>query len=311
MIKLGIIGMSYGNGHPFSWSAIINGYFDSTLISEYGYPGISTYLEANKATLGVVGAQVTHAWTQSRQISECIAKATNIQNVVDNLEDMIGQVDAVLLSRDDPENHVSMSKPFIEAGIPIFIDKPLANTPEDLAYFKEEHVQGKFIMSCSSMRYASENSVAKMEYKALGKLELITAVGKKDWPKYGVHMLEAIFMLLDDVRPVSVKHVGQSQKDTVCLHFENGVQAVVHLFMDIAPTFQVSLFGQDSWRLIEYKNWYAMFRDNIIEFVRSVQEGKPRLDFCKTETIIRTLIAAQDSLAQDGKIIYLPSNPPK
>ena len=25
-IKLGIIGMSDGNGHPYSWSAIFNGY---------------------------------------------------------------------------------------------------------------------------------------------------------------------------------------------------------------------------------------------------------------------------------------------
>jgi len=305
MIKLGVIGMSYGNGHPYSWSAIINGYFDAAIISENGYPGISTYLEANKATLGVAGAQVTHVWTQSREISESIAKAANVQTVVDKLEDMIGQVDAVLLSRDDPENHVSMSKPFIAAGIPIFIDKPLAISPEDLAYFKKEQAQGKFIMSCSSMRYAHEIRAAKLEYNALGKLELVTAVGKKDWPKYGVHMLEAIFMLLDDAQPISVKHVGRSQQDTVCIAFENGVQVVVHLFMDITPTFQVSLFGQDGWRLIEFKNWYAMFRDNIIEFVQSVQEGKPRLEFSKTEVIIRTLIAAQDSLAQDGKTIYL------
>jgi hypothetical protein len=48
-----------------------------------------------------------------------------------------------------------------------------------------------------------------------------------------------------------------------------------------------------------------MFRDNIIEFIRSVQEGRSRLDFEKTVNIIRTIIAGKESLEQGGKTIYL------
>ena len=48
-----------------------------------------------------------------------------------------------------------------------------------------------------------------------------------------------------------------------------------------------------------------MFRDNIIEFIRSVEEGKPRLAFDKTENIIRVLIAGKESLANEGEIIQL------
>jgi hypothetical protein len=82
---------------------------------------------------------------------------------------------------------------------------------------------------------------------------------------------------------------------------ETGLLATVHLLYDIAPTFQVSLFGTDDWRIIEYKNWFAMFRDNLIEFVKSVQQGKPRLDFAKTENVIRTLIAANENLQKTDK----------
>ena len=306
MIKIGIIGMSPGNGHPYSWSAIINGFFDGKEITEVGeYPGITAYLNSNKDTLGIHEATVTHIWCQKRSMSESIAKATKIEFVVDNLEDMIGQVDAVILSRDDPENHVSMARPFINAGIPIFIDKPLAATTEDLAYFSEQVANGKLIVSCSSMRYATEARTAKNEFALLGPLELAIAVGKKDWIRYGVHMLEALFMLLDDPLPVAVTHIGKDKKDIVCVEFENGFKATIHLFMDISPTFQISIFGQQGWRLIEMKNSYSMFRDNIIEFIRSVREGKSLLDFYKTERIIRTLIAATDSLKQNGKIIHL------
>jgi len=297
--------MSPGNAHPYSWSSIINGVFDGDEITRVGYPGVAAYLEANRDTLGIDGAKVTQVWTQDRKISESIAGSGGIAHVADNLEDMIGEVDAVILSRDDPENHVAMAKPFIDAGIPLFIDKPLAMTMKDLAWFSAAHVKGKFIMSCSSTRYANECRAVKPELNALGKLELITAVGKKDWPKYGVHLLEAVFALLDDPRPLSVRHVGEDQKDIVQVEFENGLMAIFHLYMDIAPTLQVSVFGQKGWRLIEMKNSYSMFRDNIIEFVRSVRDREPRLSFDKTENIIRTLIAAQQSLQQGGKKIIM------
>lgn len=305
MIRTGIIGMSPGNAHPYSWSAIINGCFNAEEINRVGYPAVSDYLKANEDTLGINGAKVTCVWTQDKEISESIAKTTQIETIVNNLEEMIGLVDAVILARDDPKNHVAMAKPFIDAGIPVFIDKPLAVTKEDLHYFSEQVAKGKFIMSCSSMRYANEGRIVKQELASLGKLELATAVGKKDWIKYGVHLLEALFSLLDDPKPVSVKHVGESGKDIVYVEFENGFRATLHLFMEISPTFQLSLFGQKGWRLIDVKNSYSMFRDNIIEFIRSVEEGEPRLSFEKTRAIINTLMGAMESLKKGGETIHL------
>ena len=299
-MKIGIIGMSPGNAHPYSWSAIINGRFDADEINRVGYPAVSAYLVANRQTLGIHGAKVTCVWSQSEEISQSIARTTGVEQIAGSLEEMASQVDAVILSRDDAENHVAMARPFIDAGLPIFIDKPLALSIPDLEYFSNEYAKGKIIMSCSSMRYANECMVVRQERASLGKLELATAVGKKDWNKYGVHLLEALFSILDDLRPVSVRHIGKTGQDIVYVMFENGFQAVVSLFMDITPTFQLSVFGQTGWRLIDIKNSYSMFRDNIIEFIRSVQEGKARLSFDKTERIIRTLIGANESLQQGG-----------
>jgi predicted dehydrogenase len=305
MIKIGIIGMSPGNAHPYSWSAIVNGCFDAEEIRRIGYPAVASYLEANKSTLGISGVKVTHVWAQDESIARSIAKTARIDHVCNSPKEMATQVDAVFLSRDDAENHVKMAQPFIDAGIPLFIDKPVALTLTDLDYFSNEYAKGKLIMSCSSMRYANECMAVKQELDSLGKIELATAVGKKDWNKYGVHLLEALSALMDDPRPVTVKHIGATGKDIVHITFETGVQAVFQLFMDISPTFQLSLFGQNGWRLIDIKNSYSMFRDNIIEFVRSVEEGTPRLPFEKTEQIIRTLIAANESLHDGGKTITL------
>ena len=98
MLKLGIIGLSEGNGHPYSWSAIINGDYDEKFMADCGFPVIPAYLAANSDTLGIDDAKVTHIWTQDRKVSEHCAAAGKIDTVVDEMTDMIGQVDAVLLA---------------------------------------------------------------------------------------------------------------------------------------------------------------------------------------------------------------------
>ena len=305
MLKLGIIGMSEGNGHPYSWSSIINGNFDRAAMNKCGFAGIPVYLEANRDTLGIEGARVNYVWTQDRQLSDHIAIAAGIEEVVDGAEEMIGRVDAVLLARDDPENHVAMAKPFLDAGLPVFIDKPLAITVGDLDFFSRQVAKGKLIMSCSSMRYSVECRTMKTELASLGRIELATVTGTKSWVKYGVHMLEALFALLDDPEALSVQHVSHPGKDIVLIYFKNGLLATVHIFMDIAPTFQLSLFGRKGWRMVEIRDSYAMFKENLSEFIRSVGEGRSRLAFEKTTNIIRTLIGARESLEYGGKKVDL------
>ncbi len=305
MIKIGMIGMSEGNAHPYSWSAIINGQFDGEAISQAGYPAVSAYLRANRDTLGIPGARVTHVWCQDRGIAASIAKSSTIEIVANQPEDMIGQVDAVILGRDDPENHVAMAMPFIKAGIPIFIDKPLAYSREDLQWFAAQHGQGKFIMSCSSMRYANECRIAKQELASLGTIELVTAVGKKDWKKYGIHLLEAVFGVLDDPEAESVRHIGELDREVVHVRLVGGIDVTLHLFNAISGIFQLTIFGAQGWKNVDIRNSYSMFRDNLIEFVRSVEEGRPRLDFEKTYRLMTILIAANESRMEDGKRITL------
>ena len=60
------------------------------------------------------------------------AKINGIPNVVDKPEEMLGQVDAIICATDIGAEHVERIRPFVEAGLPIFIDKPLTDNEEDL-----------------------------------------------------------------------------------------------------------------------------------------------------------------------------------
>ena len=307
MIRLGILGLSEGNGHPYSWAAIVNGDYDEERMAQCGFPVIPAYLRANRDTLGIDDAEVTHIWTQEQARSEHVAAASRIAHVAAAPEDLIGAVDAVLLARDDPENHVAMARPFIEAGVPIFIDKPLAFCREDLDYFSRQVAAGRFVMSCSALRYSSGVQSARVAIPDLGPLELAVAVGKKDLRKYAIHYLEGMFSLLGDPKAIRVRHAGRKGRNTLLIDFADGMTATVHVFQDIAPgSGELTIYGREGQLNVSHGGAYPAFRASLVEAIRSFREGRPRLDFAKTRNVIGALIAARESLEQGGKPIDLP-----
>jgi len=65
-------------------------------------------------------------------------------------------VDAIICATDIGAEHVQRCRPFIEAGLPIFIDKPLSDNEEDLRTVVKWNDEGAHIMSGSSLRYKKE-----------------------------------------------------------------------------------------------------------------------------------------------------------
>ena len=129
-LRMGIIGTSPRNGHPYSWAAICNGY-NPQAMADCGFPAIPEYLARQTwPDDRLTGAHVTHIWTQNEAESRKIARASHIDTVVRTPEDMIGEIDALLLARDDAHNHLQFAAPFLRAGIPVYIDKPIALSEE-------------------------------------------------------------------------------------------------------------------------------------------------------------------------------------
>ena len=48
--------------------------------------------------------------------------------IVDQPQDLIGRVDAVLIESVDGSVHLERALPFIEAGLPVFVDKPFTTS---------------------------------------------------------------------------------------------------------------------------------------------------------------------------------------
>ena len=111
-------------------------------------------------------------------------------------------MDAVIVARDDYQLHFQLAQPFLEAGLPVFVDKPLSVDLEELRALKPYLESGQ-LMSCSGMRYARELDEPRANLAAYGHLKLIRGAIVLSWEKYGVHLLDAAFGLTP-ARPVSV-----------------------------------------------------------------------------------------------------------
>jgi len=298
-IKLGIIGLSEGNGHPYSFSAIINGY-DKAAMKASGWTGIFDYLEIKDESDFLQGmAEVTHVWTQNHEESMKIAKASKIETICKDREEMIGKVDAVIIARDDHEQHYEMAKPFLEAEIKVFVDKPLSLDINELRYFKPYLENGQ-LMSCSGLRYARELDETRTWLQEEKDLKLIRTSVLLTWEKYGIHMLDAIFGMIDfNVKSV---YAIEGKHKSVMLRTEDDVIMHIDALGQTVKTFEMSVWSNSRRGAIEISDNFTAFKRTMYYFIKMVKSGKPQIESTLTLSIMKVLIAANMSIDEKREV---------
>jgi hypothetical protein len=297
--SIGIIGFSEGNGHPFSYGSIINGYSPEGLAAS-GWPGIYEYVRRRHASeFGLNGWTITHAWTQDPKSTEKLCAACRIPHSVEDSQEFLGKVDAVIIARDDHETHFKMALPFLEAGLPVFVDKPLSIDLTELRAFNPYLEKGQ-LMSCSGMRYARELDDPRANLAAYGRLKLIRGAIVLSWEKYGVHLLEAILAITPG-RPVSVRMLPVEHASAVVL-LDDGVLIQIDAMGECARTFHLEIFGTQLTGAFDITDNFSMFRRMLWQFTESIRTGLPAIPPDRTLEIMRVLIAGRIARSENREV---------
>ena len=292
VIKIGIAGISEANGHPFSFAAIVNGY-DEEKFAESGWPFILQYLKsAPDGQKGIQGARVTHAWTQDRETTTKLCAASKIENQCDDLTEMLGEIDALIIARDDWENHYELAKPFLENDIPVFIDKPLSLNDRDIDFFTPFLFSGK-LMTCSGFRYATELSLKNEIFSDLGSIKLISGVVVNDFDKYGIHLLEAVMGLLHFSPTYCKVSRNYTKHDSITLEFEDGLIFNIDCLGTHKKLFHLSFFGSDAEYHVDLEDNFSAFKSTLQEFIRMVTENQPPINPQETLMLMKILQTAR------------------
>lgn len=299
-IRLGVIGMTEGNGHPYSWSAIINGYERERMTRECPFAGIPVYLNAKPSeAFGIDGVRVTHVCCNERKDAEHVSALSLVPHVVDSPEAMINAVDAVLIATDIGSEHVERARPFVEAGIPVFIDKPLCDNATDLAIFESWVAEGAAILSSSSTRFATEYAPYQYPHAPLGEWRFIAMPMAKKWETYGIHALEAVYSITGPGY-ASVRNTGTVDRNIVHLKHRSGADVVIACGRGIVYGGAMTLCGSKENASVITRDTFASFKAQLVQFADYLKSGSRPYPFSDTVELMRLVIGGIESREQGG-----------
>ncbi len=307
-IRLAMLGSTPGNGHPYSWSAMFNGYDREAMTKECPFAGIPVYLNKQPPeTLTIPGARVTHICCvgEGGFTAAHVAKCSLIPNVVDKPTDVIGHVDAVVIATDIGSEHVQRARPFIEAGLPVFIDKPLTDNAADLKTFKDWVAAGKPLMSSSSMRYTKEFLPYRISTRELGELRFVSITTPKSWETYGIHALEAIYPILGPGF-ISARNTGTIDRNIVHLKHRCGADVIVVASADMYGSVGcLQLCGTAGKVQLSSGDTFYSFKTQLEAFIGYLRTGVPPYPFSETVELMQLVIAGIRSREQGGREVAL------
>ncbi len=287
MIKTGIVGLSEGNGHPFSFSAIINGYNKKEFFNS-GWHVILDYLEKQDSkNFGFKDIKITHAWTQNFNLTQQLCKSCKIDNACSHLEEMKNKVDALIIARDDWKSHMHFALPFLRDNIPVFIDKPLTIDREELKIFKPYLEKNKLI-SCSGFRFAKELDLVRKK-KYVNSIKLISSTVMNDVVKYGIHILEALSGIGIKFNEIKLIRNIEGRNESFLIILKNDLPIYLNCIGKVNRTFHISIFGENKNKYFNLHNNFFAFRRTLESFFEMVKYKKMVIDPNETISLMNLL----------------------
>ncbi len=285
MLEIGLVGGAcYYHGRVFP--QMFNGY-DKTAARKRKWPLYSSRVGKN--------AKITYIWDEDAKAAREVARICGIDHIVDRKEDMIGKVDGVIITDDGTMKHQKRSLPFLRAGIPTFIDKPLSPSPleaQRIVNLARRHRAP--IMSCSALRYAKEIKDVMKKRREIGEILTGTAICAGDLVFYGIHPCEGLYVLLGE-RVKSVRNVGDKGKDILAVRYKDGRRFLVIANEDINYLLQINLYGTKGSAQINIEDSEHFYSEMLKNFVGMVKTGKEPFSVSETLEIIRILALGKKS----------------
>lgn len=283
--------------------------------------------------IGIIGSDNSHAVAYSRlanvvQIAGAsrvvaisgldpkrtreVADIGQIPEVVDAPGDMAKDVDAVLVVHRHGGLHAEHAVPFLEQGIPVYVDKPFAVSLEDCRRMLTAAKRGNALLtSYSALRWApSTNQLAK-QLPDLGDIRVGQFAGPCDFTSeyagpffYATHVADVAFRLMgDEIRSVRAASSGKSVAANVT--FTNDAIATFSYLGDAAYHFHASLFGTKQMRASEIIGGDESYAAGLLTFLNAVNTKAAPLTDRQLLMPIAFVHAMQESLARNGDIVQV------
>ena len=288
MFRIGILGSD--NSHALAFAKISNIPDEN---GDYLFPDI----------------RVTAIYGHEKEQTEKVAKEGMIEFIAKKPEDMIGKVDAVMVVFRHGGLHAEYALPFIEAGIPTWIDKPFAISNEDAKKMIDAAKKNNTLLTGgSTLKYICDLKMLKNEVKngcRVGKIR--SAV--MNFPAtltneyggiyfYGAHLAE---MTLEAFGYDYISVIASEQDENVMAVIKYDRYQVMINFIPAAKEYCAILYGDNGIlrREIDIAGCYLDGFEKFVSMLRTSTLPEPLENLYGSVALLNNIVKAYET----GKVI--------
>jgi predicted dehydrogenase len=295
MFRIGILGSD--NSHADRFAEILN------------RPDHPAYLPDS-------GAQVVAIWGQETERTRQVAENGRIATMAAQPGDMLGQVDAVFCVTRHGGLHRELVTPYLEAGVPVFVDKPLAVDPADARAIVQTAAQhGTPMTSFSTVRFARSMQEYAATVAKLGgvRVGVYTGPASRRNPYggiifYAVHSIEMMLMIqgtgvgwVQAVEGPAVDAQGNGNVSVTCAYAGGGLGAL-HLTVDAHYAFTATALAKDGVHFahLDISDCYREGMQRILACLRG--EADPGVTPAAMIEAVQIAAAIERSLSENRRV---------
>ncbi|MEU6849102.1 Gfo/Idh/MocA family oxidoreductase [Actinacidiphila alni] len=169
--------------------------------------------------------------------NELLRTKGSVERVVDQPAGLLGLVDAVIITDRHGGLHRAHALPFLEQGLPVYVDKPLACTVEDAeAIIAAARDHDAPLTSYSAVRWVPDADAVAAEAAALGAPQVVVASGPADPDSpyggiffYGIHPVDTALRLAPG--PLGEVRVERAGATVTASALAGDIRVVVNLVL--------------------------------------------------------------------------------
>tara|TARA_Y100001934_G_scaffold282678_1_gene397598 strand:- start:1861 stop:2790 length:930 start_codon:yes stop_codon:yes gene_type:complete len=290
-IKVGLIGLD--TSHAVAFTKILND------------PKHPQHVSGGKVVAAFKGGSpdIPSSWDRVDKYTEKLKSEFGVK-LYPTIELMCKEIDAVLLESVDGRPHLKQAIPVIEAGLPMFIDKPVAGSLKDaLAIFALAKKKGVPVFTSSSLRFAKNTQ--EVRNGSIGKVKRCETFSPcaiephhPDLFWYGIHGVESLFTVMGP-DCISVKRgLTEDGKIEVVGKWKGGR---IGIYRE-GKGFGGKAIGDKGKAPVGSFDGYAPLLAEIIPFYKT---GKPPVSVDESLAIYAFMEAADESKRRKGAEVKL------
>ncbi|MBR2449256.1 MAG: Gfo/Idh/MocA family oxidoreductase [Clostridia bacterium] len=231
----------------------------------------------------------------------------NLEFIAEKPEDMLGKVDAVMITARDGKYHAQFAKPFIEAGIPAFIDKPFTvNKQEAVDLLKTAKEKGVPVCGGSSLKNCYDVLMLKNEFET-NKDKILT--GTVTAPVNTTNPYSGFFFYSSHLAEISLAVFGYDPLSVTAIEKNGSIVATVEYDNFCVANCFASGCYQYHGQVVSNKRIYARnidesmcYKHECEEFVEMLRTGKMKFTYAQLIAPVFYLNAIYDSYTTGQKV---------